>query len=230
MVDILIFDQLNRNLWTFAITLLFVCTLIFFNRGRKSKTPKERFYFSGFFAVYVGLTLQRFFFFISDYFTTGFYVGDTYYGFYDVLDPIYTTLVSIGYLAFFITMTFSFLMFESVMKESKYFFSLISLIALITFLYMPMSYKVTLRYFLTFIDGALLFVILIRFLKYSDKKFQKISKAMLISLAFYVFGSLADIGLIKELTGSPSFPIFFFIASAFIGLYTLILNLEEENK
>jgi len=229
MTDILIFDQLNRNLWTFTITLLFVSTLILLNRGRKSKNSQESFFFFGLFAVFMGLTLQRFFFFISDYFTTGYYVGDAYYGYYDISDPVYTTLVAIGYLAFFIAMTLSFVMFESILKETKYFFSFISFIALMTFLYVPISYKVALRYFLIIIDGTLLFVILIRLLRFSDERFQLITKTMLISLALYVFGSIADTGLLKELAGSPSFPILFFIASAFIGLYTMVLNLDTEN-
>ena len=95
MADILIFDTFNRNLWVFTLTLLAVCTLIFFNRGRKGKTPNERFFFFGFFFIYLGLTLQRFFFFMSDYFAKGYYIGDAYYGYYDVLDPVYTNFGSI---------------------------------------------------------------------------------------------------------------------------------------
>ena len=123
MADILIFDQLNRNLWTFTLTLFLVCALIFLNRAYKSEKNEERYFFFGFFLIFLGLTLLRFFFFLSDYLATGYYIGDAYYGFYDVSNQIYLNLVSAGYLSFFISITLALVMFESILKETKYFFS-----------------------------------------------------------------------------------------------------------
>ena len=229
MADILIFDTINRIIWIFTIFLLLICGFFFYLRGRRNKTSIDRYLLFGFSSIFLGLTLQRLFFFISDYFATGSYIGGAFYGYYNILDPTYTNLVSIGYLFFFISVTISIVMYESVLKESKYLFSLISLIALMTFLSIPISYKIALRYFLIFINGALLLIVFIRILKIPDKKFLSIARLILISLALYVIGSIADSGAIKQLAGTPSIPFVFFIASAVIGLSASILNPEEKN-
>ena len=99
-----------------------------------------------------------------------------------------------------------------------------------TFLLMPIAYKVALRYFLVFINGAVLFVILIRFYRQPDKKYKRFVKVILVSLGFYLVGSLIDTEMLKELAGSPSFPIIFFIVSASLGLSTMVMNLDSVNN
>jgi hypothetical protein len=227
MADILIFNPLNRIIWSFTIILLFLCGISYYYRGKKSKTPNDKYLLYGFSALLIGIATHRLSFFISDFYAVGYYIGNEFYGYYNISDPIYSNLVSAGYLAFFISMTISIVMFESVLKESKYFFSFLSFIALMTFIYIPISWKVALRYFLIVINGLLLLAILLRLLNISNKKSQLIARFMSTSLMLYVIGSFTDSGQVKQLElGYQTLPTVFFISSALVGLTPMIINLD----
>ena len=122
LADILIFDPINRLVWSTAIFIIISCGMYFIIRGIKKEKFEEKLLMLGFGCLFVGQGIQRLFFYLSDFFIIGSYNSSThiYSGDYsNAIDP-YMALVELGYLCFLLSISFFFFTFERVIKKTKY--------------------------------------------------------------------------------------------------------------
>ena len=80
MVDVLIFDPLERFLWVLVIVISSVAGLFFIYKGYKAKIKRERLILYGFGAfVLSAIFLGSIFLYLNRFLIEGWYVGHSYY-------------------------------------------------------------------------------------------------------------------------------------------------------
>ena len=228
MLDkIFIFNGINRLIWTWVILILFFCSIRFLQQARIKIKRTDRLILLGNMFSFLGLALMRLFFYISDYFIVGEYISHTYYGSYANLPDSYYLFIVVGYLAFFIGLLFYFVIYEYAVQKSRFFFSILNLIAVLTVLLVPMDLKIFLIYLFSLIDTIGLICVLIWFLRKSDNEIRSLFSLFLIGFLMILTGSLLDALFIRRLAIiDPMVPAILFIMGGLITISPTYISLK----
>lgn len=131
----MIFDPASYFLWATAIILTFITAILYLHKARLTESKNERLVGYSLVAVLIGLGMVRTFFYFSHFFVQGEYIGLVYYGDFSANNEMYDLLVELGYISFYIGFFCLSVVFERIIKTTKYIFSAIYglLIVLIIF-------------------------------------------------------------------------------------------------
>ncbi len=227
MVETLIFDPINRFSWSVAILVLFICGTYFLNQGLKRDDQKERTIMIGFASVFFGQALNRFFFFFSDFFVEGHYSGHSFYGDYATGGSTYMLFVILAYVSFLVSMCVFFFAIERILKKSRYSIFTLNVIFIALLIGLPIEYKRTAVYIFIVIDALLFFLVIFWFFKKSSPQFQAVSTLMMIGYILYLFGTIMDSSIVKQMNlTSPTYASFLIIIGAFISISPMIIKSE----
>ena len=113
------------------MTLLFVCGIVYINRGRKRDVLNEKIMMVGFGSYFIGLTFQRLFGgYLGHFFVDGGawnYTSYNWAGSFDNPGIIFETLFKIDYILWAIGAAIFILAFEIGIKKTKYVLTLIQI-------------------------------------------------------------------------------------------------------
>lgn len=84
MVDVMIWNPVERFLWGVAITLLLICGLIYVYRGTQREDRTERLILFGYSSLFFGWALHRVGIFLLEIQLEGIYVQNDFYGIFDI--------------------------------------------------------------------------------------------------------------------------------------------------
>jgi hypothetical protein len=208
-----------------AIFIIFLCGAYFFIRGMKKEGKDEKLLMLGFGSLFIGLGINRLFFFLADFFIEGDYVGHVFYGDYDVVNIGITLSTELGYLSFLISMAFFFITFEYVIKKSKFVLSILNILFIIVFFIVPGAYRRTAIYIFVFFDVFFLIMFLFWLSKISSVEFQAVSTLMMIGFILILIGNIADSSMIKGAGYvSSTTPVYFIIAGTLVTFSPMVIN------
>lgn len=219
---LLIFDPINRFFWGLAIFLIFLNSLLITLRGAKKNIKDQKRTFFGVAFLVFGLGLSRLFFFISDYFRNGYYIGHQYFAqdggsafFYNLFGRLATTLFLLGSLGFYYLLSKSY--------KRSFMVSFFINLGLIILLNTTSGLYETVSTYLAFGFNAIFILISLLWISHnSNKEMQVFTLFILTSSTLYIIGSVFDSGLFKELQiFSPTIPSFFIIISMVLSILSI---------
>ncbi len=209
-------DPLERFLFGIAITLIFITGVLYFIKGLRNEDKNSKILLCGFACILFGISIDISSSYLRDFLIPGEFIGYTYYGDYDFLDPTIKTIIRIGCASFTIGYALFFLAFEHTIKRTKYFVTvsqilLIGLIIALPYESMPFIYN----YILYFLNIILLVMILNYFVKLSLNEYRGISLELLLGFSLYATGTIFSGRVTKQIVGFPLFiaPLFYILGS-----------------
>lgn len=217
MLMLVVFDPINRFMWSLTIFLLFFCGLLYLYRALKKEKKKEKALLVGIAAIFIGLSFSRFFFFFSDYFLSGVYIGNTFIS--NGWDPtglsdffgLIATLCFLGGMAAF------FFFLELTLKSTKYIPVFVNVVLILLILTLP-DYERTFTYISVAFNVLSLLIVLLWFAKESTEELHALSLILITGLIFIIIGTILDSGPIKDLNLiSPTIPAIFIIIGAVLS-------------
>ena len=227
MVDMVIFDPINRLVWAMAIFVIISCGAYFLIRGIKKEKFEERLVMFGFSGVFIGQGIQRILYYISDYLIIGTYNNSSHVfsgDYNNTIDP-YFAIVELGYLSFLFSMIFFFFAFESVIKKTKYILTILNGLFIVAFFLLPREFKQNGIYIFVFFDAFFLVMYLFWLSKISSVEFQAVSTLMMIGFILYLLGNIMDSNTMRRLELiSTTTPAYYMILGAVVMVSPLIIN------
>ncbi len=222
MEDILLFDPLNRFVWTLAITLLVTCAILLFISARKTRDKMKKEILNGTGYLMVGLFLSRLFFFISDYFANGYYLGHSYYSASGGDPLLFNLFGKLALMGFLCGATMFYFYLERATHKTKFIPLIINMILIICILQLSGADETLATYFAFGFNALVILGLVFYISKNAVKEFQIVSLLFLASIVIYLVGSVFDAGLFKDLELiSPTLPGFFIILSTVITIISI---------
>ncbi len=197
------------------------------NHGRKKEDANERIFMYGFACFFFGAIIQRIFFFISDFYVEGTYVGHSFYGDpFSNVNPTYVILVLFGHMSLHMGLTLFYFTFERVIKRTKYILTSLSLIFIII-----MVIDINFVYVFNFISLMMMISVLIWLSLRSSEEFQIVSVILLIGFSLFWLGLILNSRVLRHLLKiSPALaPLITIISSLFI-ISPIYINPEFLSK
>jgi len=217
LTEIIIWDPVERFLWSVAITVLFIAGLHFLNKGIRKENQSEKFILFGFASLFFGLSIFRLLFFMFEFFLIpGTYRNNAFYGDYDNIAREGNIIYSIANIPMIIGYLLFVLFFEIAIKRTRYIISLIGIIFVTIIIILPFLF--TNVYFLmlgTIYLVLTLLIILLYLTKYSPLEFKAIASLLLFGLTLIFIGMGLKYPAVRISVIIPSFipPIFVIIGT-----------------
>lgn len=204
------------------------CSVNYLYRGYKREHSKEKLLMYGFASFFVGATLQRIFFFISDYHIEGSYLGHSYYGeSLTNLSPTFEILLLYGTISLFSGLALFYFTFEKLVKSTRYFLTFLTLI----FIFITIFIDYSLNYYFFFGSMMITISILIWLSIKSTEEFQTVSALMLIGFGLFWLELVANSRVLRQILNlSPALAPFITIIGLLIVLSPEYINPEILSK
>lgn len=225
MAEVMIFDQVNRFIWSSAIFVLIFAGLLFLYRGYKQVKSDERILMFGFAGLFIGIAISQIFFYFSHFLIIGFYSDHVYYGDLSNVIPPYDILTKGGYVSGTFGITIFFLAFERIQNRTKYILTIYTIIVIVIVIIFPFSIARLLNYI--FVSGSLiiLFLILLWLSRKSTKETQIVSIFLMAGFCMMEFGFALDSVGIKSLNIiHPTLPIIISMIGVLICISPTLIN------
>jgi len=223
----MIFDPINRAMWLLAVFTILFCGVFFINQGFKKEGSDEKSLMFGFGLLFIGNSITRLFYFISDFFIIGFYDNDThiFYGNFNIVSAPYSTLIELGYITSFAGFGFFFYMLDRVIKKTKSLLSFLNILFIVSIFVIPPDFKRTTIYIFVFVNAIFSLLYFLWLAKISNAEFQAVSILILIGFILYIIGTILDTTVIKRLAlFSPTMPALFLIVGTIVAISPLLIN------
>ena len=222
MLKSLIFILLEQPLWQIAILFTIFCCLFFLYMTFKIKDPNEKRFMLGFSMFYLNFAIVRIFYYIKRFTVEENTQEYFLFGDYYTIIKIFEIVSLNGTIFGLIGGGLIFLIFESVLKHTKYLLTLVSLFFLQVTLIVRSSFLAQ-----TFLNvySLLMILILIWFSENSSAKFQTISAFLMINQILMLFAVIISMEGFNEINAiSPLFSPLFIILGAFISIVPFFIN------
>ncbi len=215
MTNFPIYNPIERALWGVSISILFLITIYFIVLAQKKEKSEEKKIFLGISFTFLGIAFMRIFFFISDLYVPGNFIGTTFYGTYNTNNQTYLMLVKMAHISYIIGITFMYFFAESLLKRMRYLLILINFVLIFLILFLPIDLAINVEYVAIFLNVTMLAFMLFIFAKRSRAEYQAISMIMVFGLLLVIIGQGFDSKVVKELEITPIelAPIFYIIGS-----------------
>lgn len=228
MTEILLFTPLDRLLWGVAITVLIVCGIYYLVQAKKKETREERIITYGFSMYFLCYAVVRIFFFLSEFFNIGRYVGHFYYGEPGMVYPLQNTFAQWAYIFGIIDLVCVFFVYEYSIKKTRFVLTGISLIILTIMFIVPYDLSKSMIYAYSMIGTIFLIFIIYSFTRHSGPEFQPVATFILFGYIIAMLGHSLDSSVIKELDIIPlELPPVLIIIGAFLYILPSFINLEK---
>lgn len=226
----ILFDPVNRFVWSLAIIILFIDSALFFNKYFSSN-QRQRLLLLGMAFLILGLSFSRLFYFISDYYRTGYYEGHIYRAASGGDPTLFNLFGKIATLSFIIGMLLFNLTMELTTHKSHYIPVIINAFNLIWLSSASDISETIATYFAFAFNGILIIFVLLWYTKTTPKELQISSLFLLTGVSLYMIGSVFDSGAFKELLiFSPTVPAIFIIAGTSISILSITLMPGSYNR
>ena len=225
MAEVMIFDQVNRFIWSSSIFVMILAGLLFLYRGYKQVKSNERTLMFGFAGLFIALAISQIFFYFSHFLIIGSYSDHAYYGDLSNVIPPYDILTKGGYVSGTFGITIFFLAFERIQKRTKYILTIYTIVVIVLVIIFPFSIARQLNYI--FVTGALiiLFLILLWLSRKSTKETQIVSIFLMAGFSIMEFGMALDSVGIKSLNIiHPTLPIIITMIGVLISISPTLIN------
>ena len=215
MTDYPIYNPIERALWGVSISILFLMTIYFIAIAQKKEKSEEKKIFLGLSFLMLGIAFTRIFFFLSDLYVPGRFIGTTFYGTYNTNNQTHFMLVKIGYISSIIGITFMYFFAESLLKRMRYLLILINVVLIFLIILLPIDLILSVNYMATFLNVTMMALILFIFAKRSRAEYQAVSMIMVFGFLLVVVGQVLDSKVVKglEITPLELAPIFYIMGS-----------------
>lgn len=215
------------------MTLLFVCGIVYINRGRKRDVLNEKIMMVGFGSYFIGLTFQRLFGgYLGHFFVDGGawnYTSYNWAGSFDNPGIIFETLFKIDYILWAIGAAIFILAFEIGIKKTKYVLTLIQIPLIIIIIILPYNVARFIQHFILFpFSTSIIIASIVLIGKWSRFELKAISTILFFGVVFLMISSGLVSKSVKELNILPMLylsPIFY-IVGAVVVILPLIIDLR----
>ena len=229
----MIWDPTERLLTSIGMTLLFVCGVIYINRGRKRAVLHEKIMMVGFGSYFIGLTFQRLFGgYLGHFFVDGGgwdYTNYRWIGNFDNPGEIFEFLFKMDYVLWAIGAALFILAFEIGIKKTKYVLTIIQIPLIILLIILPYEWARNLqRYFMYLFSTSIIIASIVVMGKWSRFELKAVSSM----LFFGVLLTMMSSALVSKTTKELNIPFLlylspiFFIIGALVVMLPLVIDLK----
>jgi len=225
MAEVMIFDQIDRFVWSSSIYFMLFAGLLFLYRGYKQEKSNERIFMFGFAGLFIAFTISRIFFYFAHFSIIGNYLDHAYYADQSNVLPSYDILTKGGYVSGGFGTMVLFLAIERIQKSTKYILTIYTLIDIVLIIIVPFSIARLLNYI--FGTGAMIimFLILIWLSRKSTKETQVISVFLMAGFSLIEFGMILDSTGIRALNIiHPTLPIIIIMIGVLSSITPTLIN------
>jgi len=183
---IIIFDPLERALRIISFTLFLVSGMIYIDRGRKKEVIEVRRIIEGCGVFILAFLIGRIFFFLSDFYAEGNYIGHVYYGSYGT-NLSFRICTNLGHISWMLGADFFIFMFEKNVKKTKYILTIMGIFFTFIFLFEIHLFYLSIAYAVT-----LLIMILIWLSTHSSYEVRSFCAYLSVGIFFILMGSFSS--------------------------------------
>ncbi len=232
MTEVMIWDPIDRLLWGVAISLLFLCSLVYLYRGINREAKNEKGIMYGFAGVLLGLAISRIFFFIADLQLAGTFKQGIFYGELDMSNLNYNFYLKCAYISTISGILFFTYNFERILKRTRFILTIISSTFLILVIISPYNISnVIVNALLPGFSVVLMLAVAYIMTKWSATEFKAIASLLFISFLFFFMGIFLYNPVVKNSNVIPvSISPIFFIMGASIAASPLIIKPEYVSR
>lgn len=217
--------------WMLAIFILFLCGVLLLLKALKQEAKDDKILILGFSGLFFGQAINRLFFYISDFYLEGNYQGHSYIGDFATETYLCFFYIQLGYLSFLIGIIVFFVCFELVFKKTHFLFSILNVLFIIVYIFLPLEIRRTVMYAYIGIDVLLLFIALIWLSRLSSIEFQSVSLLMMMGFSLYLIGNIMDSVYMRQLESfSGIAAALFIIAGALLAISPTFINPKYLSK
>jgi len=226
-----IWDPTERLLTGIGMTFLFVCGIVYINRGRRREALQEKIMMVGFGSYFIGLTFQRLFGgYLGHFFVDGTLTNYKWVGSFDPPGDLFELLFKIDYVLWAIGAVLFILAFEIGIKKTKYILTIIQIPLIIFLIILPYDLSRNIqRYIMYPFSTSIIIASVVVIGKWSRFELKAISSVLFFGIVFLMMSSALVSKSVKVLDILPLLylsPIFF-IVGAVVVMLPLVIDLRH---
>ena len=230
MTEVMIWDPIDRLLWGIAISLLVICSILYFRKAKQKEIIKDKILFYGFSFFFICLAISRFFEYLSDFFISGTFRYFTFYGDYDKVSSEYSIFYKLSEIIYEIQFILIFIAFEVNIRRTKGLVSIIQIFLVILLIFLPVDseiYNTVVAVAFIYSSSVIIFLFFF-FTRASKLEFKAIGACLLLSAVFFGIAEIISYWQIKELNIIPLiFSPLLYIIGAIMSIFVTSSNLER---
>jgi hypothetical protein len=235
MTEAILFDPIERLFGIMNLVLGYMASYFYYFRGRQNERKAERRLLYGFSMLVIGLTNSRACAFIAMYFIQGHYDGHTFVGDLDVFLPAYGIIATSGYIFQAIGFAQYFFMYESSIRRTKHFISILECTSLgfvfITAFFMSFEINTSLNTINMIINITFFLVTIVEITRLSEYELKAITILLVVAMVLAVISMGLDLDDIKKVGLIPrSIPQALVMISWLFGMAPLLVNPRRFKK
>ena len=203
MVQVIVWDPVERLLWGITICILFINVLFYLRQRKKKDDPFIKAIFLGTVFIFLGLAVNRVFFYLSEFYVPGEIENYIFMGDYSQVEFFYELLLRISWISYATGFLFYMYFMENVVIKSKYIFPLLQSLMIIV---MIVSDFATAKEFNTYAFGfsALIsFLIAFRIIQLTSVEYKGLASIHLLGALFGGVGMVISSMDVKVLNTVP---------------------------
>lgn len=228
----MIWNPFSIMLLTGVITLLFICSFQWFKSGLRRDNVNEKLIFFGMAFFAFCAAFSWIFYLTSEFFISGVYKNNTFYGDYNIEggyfnsdNSYYYFLNKIGSIINVIGFSLMVLTFEMIVKRTKYTLTVLNTSFIVIFIISPWeTFQFLLNYFFLPISTLIVIIILLLYAKWSRYELKSISSLMLFGYFIIIIGTLLNNPAVRAANVIPLIisPVIFILGLLILIFPTLI--------
>lgn len=221
----MIWDPFERMLWGAAFCLTFIGAILYLNLGRKIESREDKITLNSFGTSLlfqgIGFTIAV----LSDIYVHGFFQNYVFIGDFSTNVSLYRTIDKIGVFITYIGCFLIIFSFELRFKNTKYIFSIISLVSFIPLLFIP-TWELYDAYiaFPSMYHTIMIILILITYARWSQTELKAVSSILLFGYMLTMICVFMNNQMVRKLNIFPLalYPILWIIGTLFVMSPALI--------
>ena len=225
MVDVMIWDPIERLLVGILIVFFFICGLLYAYRGRQKENIKEKLPLIGFSCFYICFGIGRIFLYLSDFQINGSFQNGIFIGVISDYGPIYEILFRGFLVSSGMGFVFLYFMVEKSVFTTKYLLTTITVVITISQIVLPFKFALGIEALSWNFKIIITVFILYKFTRWAQLEFKAIGLFLFVSITLLLNGVILNYTPNKELISIPLFidPLFVIIG-IFVAMIPLLIN------
>ncbi len=204
MMEVPIWNPVERLLWGITITLMIITALLFLYNGKKKEGKREKIAMFGMAGIPLGQLFDRIFRFLADFFIVGEFKDFNFYGNFENLPSLFELFIKFGFISFTVGITVFLFSFEMIHKRTKYMITTSNFFIIIIMIFAPFEIVETLFGIVgVTIDSLIFLFILYQYTKWAQGDFKNVSLIFLYGTMLTVGGYIFSFYRVRTLNLVP---------------------------